>query len=68
MVKTIRVQPLPDTVDMRSNWQVKVSGSRVSAHTKKSAAKRRAKREASSGDRLVIHGTNGSVLDDRRVR
>lgn len=68
MAKTVRVQPLPDGVDMRSNWQVKVSGARVSSHLKKSAAKRRAKREADTGDRLVIHGTNGQVLDDRRVR
>lgn len=65
---TIRVQPLPDGVNMRGSWQVKVSGTRVSTHLKKSAAKRRAKRESSMGDQVVIHGTNGQVLDSRTVR
>lgn len=68
MSKTVRVLPLPDGVDMRGNWQVQVSGRRVSKHLKKSAAKRRAKREASSGDQLVIEGTNGQIIDSRTVR
>lgn len=65
---TVTVAPLPDGTDMRSNWQVKKSGRRVSTHTKKSAAKRRAKREASSGDTLKIKRTEGTVQDTRTVR
>lgn len=64
---TIRVQPLPDGVSMRGNWQVKKSGGRVSTHVKKSAAKRRARQEASDGDTLYIHGVGGQVLDERTV-
>ena len=65
---TIRVQPLPDGTSMRGNWQVKKSGRRVSKHLKKSAAKRRARREAMDGDELVIHRTNGSIQDRVTVR
>jgi len=65
---TLRVQPLPDGVSMRGSWQVKKSGRRVSTHTKKSAAKRRAKRKANSGDNLYIHGVNGGVQRERTVR
>lgn len=57
-----RVTPLPDSVDMRSNWQVQKNGRRLSSHTKKSAAKRRARREAGPGDSVVIHRTDGTVI------
>lgn len=65
---TVRVVPLPDTVDMRGSWQVKKNGRRVSTHLKKSAAKDRAQREAAPGDLLVVHGTGGQILDIRTVR
>lgn len=58
---TIRVLPLPDSVDQRSSWQVQKSGRRVSTHTKKSAAVSRARREARSGDAIIIHKTNGQI-------
>lgn len=66
--KTVRVQPLPDGVDQRSSWQVKVSGARVSSHTQKSAALSMARQKASDGDRLVVHGTNGQILRDVTVQ
>jgi len=64
---TVKVKPLPDGTSMRGNWQVVKSGRRVSKHTKKSAAKRRAYREASAGDKMVIMRLNGTVQDQRRV-
>lgn len=68
MHKTVTVAPLPDGTNMRGNWQVKVSGGRVSRHTKKSAAKRNAKKEANSGDTLKIKRLNGETQDVRTVR
>ncbi len=59
---TIRVTPLPDTVDMRSSWQVQKNGKRISQHTKKSAAKRAARREAGPEDSVVVHRTDGTVM------
>ena len=59
---TYRVLPLPDGVSQRYGWQVKKNGRRVSKHTKKSAAKRKARQMAKSNDSIVIHGMNGQVL------
>lgn len=68
MHKTVTVSPLPDGTSMRGNWQVKVSGSRVSKHRKKAAAKRRAKSEAKDGDTLKIKRLDGTTQDVRTVR
>jgi len=65
---SVKVKPLPDGTSLRGSWQVTVSGSRVSKHRKKSAAKRRAKREASSGDTLTITRLDGTIQDKRAVR
>ena len=65
---TVKVKPLPDGTSMRGNWQVVKSGARVSKHTKKSAAKRRAYREASEGDKMIIIRLDGTIQDQRRVR
>jgi hypothetical protein len=59
---TYRVVPLPDTVDQRYGWQVKKGGRRVSKHTKKSAAKRKARQLAGRGDSVVLHRTDGTVM------
>lgn len=67
-MKTVKVKPLPDGTSLRGSWQVTKSGARQSKHRKKSAAKRKAKRVASSGDKLVIMRKNGTVQDQRTVR
>lgn len=59
---TYRVTPLPDDVDQRGSWQVKKNGRRISPHVKKSAAKRRARREAGKMDSVVLHRTDGTVM------
>jgi len=59
---TYRVTPLPDTTDMRGSWQVKKNGSRVSSHTKKSAAKRKARRKAGPDDTVLLHRTDGTQM------
>lgn len=59
---TYRVTPLPDGVNQRGSWQVQKNGRRVSTHLKKSAAKRRARREAGANDSVVVHRTNGTVM------
>jgi len=59
---TYRVTPLPDTVDQRYGWQVKKNGRRISKHTKKSAAKRKAKAKGGRDDNIVIHRTDGTVM------
>lgn len=59
---TYRVTPLPDGVDQRYGWQVKKNGRRISKHTKKSAAKRKANRKAGSGDSVVTHRMDGTVM------
>lgn len=59
---TYRVTPLPDDIDQRYGWQVKKNGRRISTHTKKSAAKRKAKRKAGSNDSVVLHRSNGTVM------
>jgi len=52
---------------MRGSWQVKKANMRVSKHRKKSAAKRRAKREASMGDTIRIHRLNGTIQNTKTV-
>jgi hypothetical protein len=42
--------------------------STVSKHRKKSAAKRKARRLADSGDRLVILRADGSIMSNNEVR
>ena len=59
---TYRVTPLPDGTDLRGSWQVQKNGQRISKHLKKSAAKRRAMREAGSNDSIVVHRTDGTVM------
>lgn len=59
---TYRVIPLPDGTSVRGNWQVQKNGSRVSNHTKKSAAKRKAKQEAGPNDSVVVHRLDGTVM------
>jgi len=64
---TYTVLPLPDSTSMRGSWQVKKGNMRVSKHRKKSAAKRRAKREASMGDTIRIHRLNGTIQNTKTV-
>lgn len=59
---TIRVTPLPDGVSQRYGWQVKKNGRRISKHTKKSAAKRKARREAGDMDSVITHRKDGTVM------
>lgn len=58
----IQVIPLPDGVDQQSNWQVVENGRRISTHTKKSAAKRKAKSRAGPHDQVIVSGTSGRFL------
>lgn len=51
-----------------NQWVVTKSGTTVSNHRKKSAAKRKANQKSTSGDRVVEHGRNGQILNDRRRR
>lgn len=63
---TLRVLPLSDDVDQRSNWQVKKDGvGRKSHHTHKSAAIRKAKQLARDGETYIIYNTRGHVIDSR---
>lgn len=64
---TVKVKPLPDGTSLRGSWQVVKSGARQSIHRKKSAAKRAAYREASSGDKMILIRTDGTIQDQRRV-
>lgn len=60
---TYRIEPAGN------KWLVKKgNGATVSTHRKKSAAKRKANRKASSGDTVVIRRKNGTIQDRRRVR
>lgn len=68
MAKTIKVLPLPDGTSLRGNWQVQVSGARKSKHTSKGAAKRKARRYASEGDRLVIYRKDGTIQSDVTIQ
>lgn len=58
---TIRVKP------NGSGWVVSSGRGIVSNHRKKSRAKAAAKRKASSGDRIVIHRSNGTVQKSKEV-
>lgn len=59
---TYRVKPSGD------QWIVTKNGRTLSPHRKKSAAKRKAKRKSSGGDKLVIHRANGTIGDQRTRR
>jgi len=50
------------------NWEVQSNGRVVSKHRKKSAAKRKARKLADSGDRLVIQGQDGAIITNNEVR
>jgi hypothetical protein len=63
MARTIAVRPLRDGVDQRSSWQVNINGARKDTHTKKSAAKRRARELAREGDVIQTHRTDGSIQE-----
>jgi hypothetical protein len=51
-----------------SQWVVTKNGAVVSNHRKKSGAKRSAKRQSRSGDRVIEHGQSGQIMDQRRRR
>lgn len=58
-----RVTPRDDDTDTRQSWKVHKDGvGMVSSHTKKSAAKRKARREAGEGDSIVLHRVDGTVM------
>jgi len=59
---TYRVKPLPDGVSQRYGWQVQKSGRRISKHTKKSAAKRKARRKAGKMDSVILHRVDGTAM------
>lgn len=63
----IVVKPAADSHDMRGNWVVDAPGKR-SPHVKKSAARRKARRLASSGDTLEIRRTDGTIQERVTVR
>lgn len=51
-----------------TGWRVKQNGGVLSNHRKKSRAKSRAEREASSGDTIVIRRANGTIQNRKEVR
>lgn len=57
-----------------NGWKVMAASSNSanhrtkSTHRKKSAAKRKARRMADSGDRLVVLRTDGSIQENNQVR
>jgi hypothetical protein len=59
---TYRVTPLSDGVSQRYGWQVQKNGRRISKHTKKSAAKRKANQKASPNDSVLVHRTDGTQM------
>jgi len=59
-MKTYHVRPLPDGVSQRGNWQVQKNRERVSTHTEKRAAENEARRQATQGDRIVLHRVDGT--------
>ena len=59
---TIRVKP------SGNQWRVTVNGVTKSNHRKKARAKKKAKRLASAGDRLIVQRRNGTVQSNSRVR
>jgi len=56
-----RVVPDADGDTQRYGWKVLKDGTRKSNHTKKSAAKRKAKRLAGVRDAVILHRTDGTV-------
>jgi len=58
---TYKVMPLPDSANVRGDWQVKKGMRRISNHNKKSPAVSKAKRETSSGDTVQIRRSNGTI-------
>lgn len=59
---TYRVQPTSDANSQRYGWKVTKNGRQVgNAHTKKSAAKRKARRKRGQGDSVVLHRKDGTV-------
>jgi len=56
-----RVVPDADGDTQRYGWKVLKNGRRQSNHTKKSAAKRKAKRMAGVGDSAILHRKDGTV-------
>lgn len=58
----IRVKP------SGNQWRVTVHGRTVSNHRKKTAAKRKARQKANSGDRMVIHRADGTIQTEVRAR
>lgn len=58
---TYRVVPIADGATNRQHWKVTRNGGHVKSHTTKNAAENRARREASAGDRIIVHRTDGTV-------
>lgn len=51
-----------------TRWKVEKNGTPLSQHNTQSNAISRARRDASSGDTLVIHNSKGQIRDTRTVR
>lgn len=51
-----------------SGWKVAKNGRTLSNHRKKRRARNAAKKKASPGDKVVIHRSNGTIMDRRTVR
>lgn len=51
-----------------NKWSVEKNGRTVSSHRKKRRARNAAKKKASPGDKVVIHRSNGTIMDRRTVR
>jgi len=67
MPKSYRVVPDGDGWKVMSGKSNTSNHRTVSTHRKKSAAKRKARQLADSGDRLVILLSNGKVQSNREV-
>lgn len=52
----------------RNDWKVEKNGRKLSEHRTQGAAENKAKRKASAGDTINVHGRNGRVRDSRTVR
>lgn len=61
-MSTYRVKP------SGNQWIVTKNGGTVSNHRKKARAKQKAKREARTGDKVIIHRASGTIMDRRTVR
>jgi len=51
-----------------NKWTVEKNGRTLSSHRKKRRARNAAKQKANSGDMVVIHRSNGTIMDRRTVR